>query len=217
MSENDGYSLFTARFPYDRSSDLDERQRAVLDRHDIFPLEGSLRLKALRRPVVPEPPRSDENGGPCSVCRMADEDWLWCDERWGVQAWSAPRAFPSVLLFPRSHQDLPDLPPEVAGELGHALRQTARAIEMLEGIARVHVEKRGDAGEHMHWYLLGRAEGLMQCRGSFLPLWDMLLAPMPDEIWQATAKQIRTNMDSVGGIATPRLSRAVSANEAAPC
>lgn len=198
MTDHD-YGLYAARFQYDTGRALDERQKAMLDRFDIFPLEGELRQRALKRPIVPEPPRADENGKDCSVCDATDEEWLYRDDNWSIRTWAAPRAFPSVLLYPRTHCDLPDMPEDVAAGLGAALRQTAQAIGMLEGIARVHVEKRGDAEEHMHWYLLGRAEGLMQCRGSFLPLWDMLLPPMPKELWLATAEQVRINLESIGG------------------
>jgi len=198
VTGNDGHGLFTARFRYDVSADLDERQRAILDRFDIFPLQGRLQQRALKQPVLPEPERGEDGDG-CSACDSPDDAWLWRDDRWGVRTWTTPRAFPSVLLYPRAHHDLADFPEELATGIGPALQRTARALEMLDGIARVHVEKRGDGEEHMHWYLLARPEGLMQCRGSFLPLWDMLLAPMPREMWRATGRQLRTNLEHIGG------------------
>ncbi|MFI6848181.1 hypothetical protein OG535_07260 [Kitasatospora sp. NBC_00085] len=65
----------------------------------------------------------------------------------------------------------------------------------------MHVNRWGDGAAHLHLWLIARPEGMMQLRGSTLPLWtDPLPAPSA-EAWAATARRIAAAMAEGGGTA----------------
>src|SRR5690348_16304938 len=70
---------------------------------DIAPFEqDGLRVVPLRPPVVPEPPRQDEDPATCSTCAARD-DGVWLDEHWRlllVRRVGVPLA---LMLLPRDH------------------------------------------------------------------------------------------------------------------
>lgn len=170
---------------------------------EVFPYEGDLRIKVLDEPTLPEPPRFGESGPEgCKACARADTDFLWTDEHWRLSVSDEPAALPAtVLLQPRGHYDLHDLPPERAAELGPMLQRVERAVMSLGGIARVHVNKWGDGGAHLHIFLIARPEGMMQMRGTCLPLWDDVLPKLPQEVWDETSRRIARAMATGGGTA----------------
>lgn len=170
---------------------------------EIFPYEGQLQIKVLDEPTLPEPPRRGEDGpGDCNGCDRPDADFLWTDEHWRLDGPAEPGALPAtVLLQPRGHHDLGDLPPERAAELGPMLQRVERAIMSLEGIARVHVNKWGDGGAHLHMFLIARPEGMLQMRGTCLPLWDDVLPKVSHETWRETNRRIARAMAADGGTA----------------
>ncbi len=171
---------------------------------DIFPFESDgLRVKALEPPVLPEPPREGE-GGPeeCPACRMPDEACLWSDEHWRLIGFAEPAALPAMVqLQPRGHYDLHDLPPERAAEMGGVLQRAERAVQSVGGIARVHVNKWGDGGAHLHLFLIGRPEGMRQMRGSCLVLWGDVLPKVAAGVWAETNRRIARAMAEGGGTA----------------
>jgi diadenosine tetraphosphate (Ap4A) HIT family hydrolase len=169
---------------------------------EVFPYEGELRIKVLEEPTLPEPPRHGEAGPEdCHACNSPDADFLWTDEHWRLGSFPEPAALPAmVLLQPRGHYDLHDLPPERAAELGAMLQRVERAIMSLGGIARVHVNKWGDGGAHLHMFLIARPEGMMQMRGTCLPLWDDVLPKVPNAVWIETNRRIAQAMDTGVGI-----------------
>ncbi|MFF3322636.1 hypothetical protein [Streptomyces sp. NPDC002889] len=71
-----------------------------------------------------------------------------------------------MLLQLRGHYDLHELPAERAAELGGMLQRVERAIRSLEGVARVHVNKWGDGGAHLHMFLMARPDGMTPMRGT---------------------------------------------------
>ena len=170
---------------------------------EVFPFEGDLRIKVLEEPTLPEPPRNGENGPEgCGGCSRPDSDFLWTDEYWRLSGLSEPAALPAmVLLQPRGHYDLHDLPAERAAELGPMLQRVERAIMSLGGVARVHVNKWGDGGAHLHMFLIARPEGMLQMRGTCLPLWDDVLPKLPEDLWHASERHIARAMASGGGTA----------------
>jgi diadenosine tetraphosphate (Ap4A) HIT family hydrolase len=101
----------------------------------------------------------------------------------------------------RAHHDLADLPAERAAEIGPMLQRVERAITALGGIGRVHVNKWGDGGAHLHLFLLARPAGMMQLRGSNLPLWDDVLPKQPAEAWARANRSIAHAMAADGGTA----------------
>ncbi|GGV14999.1 hypothetical protein GCM10010495_31320 [Kitasatospora herbaricolor] len=170
---------------------------------DIFPFEGELRVKVLDEPVLPEPPRQGEAGAEeCDQCARPDSDFLWTDEHWRLSGTDRPAGLPAmVLLQPRDHHDLADLPPARAAELGAMLQRTERAVLSLGGIARVHIDKWGDGAAHLHFWLIARPEGMAQLRGACLPLWNDALPPVPAEEWARTGRLIAAAMAAGGGTA----------------
>jgi hypothetical protein len=72
-----------------------------------------------------------------------------------------------------------DLDDAMAAELGVLCARVARAVEALDAIGRVHLNKFGDGGAHLHVFLLGRPAGVMQLRGSNLALWEEMFPVVP--------------------------------------
>jgi len=165
---------------------------------EIFPFEPeTLRVKPLEPPVLPEPPRGGEGGSPCHRCENPDINVVWSDERWSLVRWGEPLGVPfAATLMPRAHLDLGELDDVHAAELGLLTVRIARAVSALGGIGRVHVYKWGDGGAHLHVVFLARPEGLLQLRGSNLPLWEEMLPRMPEDV--ATA-DLRTVAHALAG------------------
>ena len=169
---------------------------------EIFPFEGDLRVKPLEEPVLPEPARNGEpGGGECHACSKPDSEYIWSDEHWRLGRF-AEAAIPAlVMLEPREHYDMQDLPAERAAEQGILFQRVERAILGLGGIARVHVMKVGDGAEHLHWWFAARPEGMLQMRGSCLLIWEDVLPKVEAEVWAETNRRIAAAMAADGGVA----------------
>jgi diadenosine tetraphosphate (Ap4A) HIT family hydrolase len=159
---------------------------------ETFPFEGDLRPRALAPPEAEERPRRGEGGVDCWRCERGDESAVWADERWIVSSLGRPTGLPViVLLEPRTHYADPgDLPQDVAAELGIMLARVERAVRSIGEIGRVHVCRWGDGSEHLHWWFMGRPARIPQLTGSFAAIWDDILPPTPNDLWQA-------NLDAV--------------------
>ena len=150
-----------------------------------FPFDGDLKLKPLDELVEPEPPRHGENPMECLACNSPDAAYIWVSERWRVRSLEQPTGLPVVLILePRSHLDLGDLPNLLAAELGIMTVRVERAIRSLDGVARVHVNRWGDGASHLHLWFLARPYGRLQLRGSFLSMWNDILPPVAEEPWR---------------------------------
>ncbi|MFE9631546.1 hypothetical protein [Streptomyces sp. NPDC006463] len=152
-----------------------------------------LQVRPLGEPVLPEPPRNGEAGPEgCEGCVPADRDFLWTEEHWRLKG--VHGSLPAILMpIPRGHHTLLDLPAERAAELGGMAQRIERTIRTLGGIGRVHVSEIGDGGTHLYLFLTARPEGMLQLRGSCLPL--------PDEVWAESARRIAEAMAKDGGTA----------------
>jgi diadenosine tetraphosphate (Ap4A) HIT family hydrolase len=147
---------------------------------EIFPFEpDSLRVKPLDPLTLPEPPRNGEGGAGCWRCTYPDESVVWANERWTLMPFDRPRLPFAAMLMPRAHLDLGDLDDAMAAELGVLAVRVVRAVEALDAIGRVHLNKFGDGGAHLHAFLLGRPAGLLQLRGSNLALWEEMFPVVP--------------------------------------
>ncbi|HVF05584.1 MAG TPA: hypothetical protein VNA20_12155 [Frankiaceae bacterium] len=168
---------------------------------DIFPYEpDSLRSKPLQPPVVPEPPRGGEGGNPCRRCADPERNVIWSDEHWVLVADEEPSGLPFVaLLMPREHLDLGDLDDARAAELGVLIVRIERAVRALSGIGRVHVNKWGDGGAHLHVFFLARPEGLLQLRGSCVTLWSDMLPPVEPDVLAADLRTVAHALAAHGG------------------
>jgi diadenosine tetraphosphate (Ap4A) HIT family hydrolase len=172
-----------------------------MSRWDEFPWTGQFSLKQLEEPVLPEPPRSGEAGPEdCWNCKAPDDDFVWADDRWRLSHHGKAPGLPiMVLLHPRAHHDFADLPADLTAELGPMLQRAERAVLGLGGIGRVHVYRWGDGGAHLHWWLVARPEGMLQMRGTLLPLWNGVLPPIPEADWNAALASIAESMALSGG------------------
>ena len=176
--------------------ELYERARGALRMPPVeqwvsFPFEGELRVRELLPPVAEEPPRSGEDGSGCWRCETGDSDAIWSDERWILSPLREPSGMPViVILSPRAHHDMGDLPRDLQEELGPLLVRIERAVASVGGVGRVHVCRWGDGGAHFHVWFIARPVRLPQLKGSFVAIWDDVLPPLPQELWRA-------NLDAV--------------------
>ena len=182
----------------------DEERRLPLSRMtgwtDVSPFEQEgLQVSPLRPPVLPEPARQGQDPDNCPSCTERDEG-IWLDEHWRLTRIGGVGVPLVLMLYPREHYDLDDLPDERAAELGVLTAHIARHIEALPNIARSHVFRVGDGSVHLHVWFFARPEGLTQLRGSWLVVWDDLLPEYPDDVAQADAEQVaQALVNSYGG------------------
>lgn len=172
-----------------------------------FPFEGSFNLKDLEEPVDVEPSRHGEDLEDCRACHSSDDAYIWVSERWRVRALDRPTGLPAVLILePRSHLDLGDLPNMLAAELGVMTVRIERAMRSLDGVARVHVNRWGDGAAHLHTWFFARPYGRLQLQGTFLSLWNDILPAIPEERWRENLALIAAWLGDFGGqvIAEPQ-------------
>lgn len=142
-------------------------------------------------PVLPEPARPDElDASTCGLCTRADEDYLWSNDDWRVIAWRRLGVH-SFILESRAHLDLDQLTDELAADLGRQIVRIERAIRTsLDGVGRVHVHRWGDGLAHFHVWFIARPAGLLQLRGSALPVWLDVLPSLPADVWRADLERV---------------------------
>jgi diadenosine tetraphosphate (Ap4A) HIT family hydrolase len=166
---------------------------------EISPFEQEgLRVAPLRPPVLPEPPRHGEDPTDCQSCRSRDEG-IWLDDRWRLTRITGVGTPLVLMLHPRDHHDLTDLPDELAAELGVLTTHIARHMQALPNIARAHVYRIGDGGAHLHVWFFARSEGQAQLFGSWMVVWDDLLPEYPAEVADADAAIVAEAMVSSHG------------------
>jgi hypothetical protein len=149
---------------------------------DISPFEADgLRVSRLRGPVMPEPARQGEDPSRCDSCTRRDEG-IWLDDHWRLTQMTGVGVPLVLMLHPRDHYDLTDLPDGLAAEIGVLSTHVARHIEALPHISRSHVYRIGDGGAHLHVWFFARPEGQAQLYGSWLVVWDDLLPEYPADV-----------------------------------
>ncbi|GEP39878.1 hypothetical protein NPS01_35410 [Nocardioides psychrotolerans] len=171
---------------------------------DIFPWEvvdGALVPKVLQ-PPSDEPARfGDSMDKPCGACTRPDPTRLvWEDEFWVLTHGGQPSGLPLVLtLHTREHLDLGDLDDELASQLGRISNRLVRIMENLPEIARVHVDRWGDGGAHLHVWFFARTARLTNVLGSTALEWDDILPAGPEGIWRADLHTVATKLANWGG------------------
>ncbi len=200
MSEEIRPSAFVARLPIGQRLPMPE-----LSPPEMFPFEGDIRVKVLDPPVLPEPPRRGEAGGPpCWACENPEQGVIWRNHRWQVRCMDRPSGLPLVVVLQTAaHHDLDDLPLELASELGVMIQRVGRAVGSLDGIARVHFNRWGDGSEHFHLWFLPRPAGMRQLLGACIALWDDILPPVPDAEWRANRNRVAAALAAEDGTAVP--------------
>ena len=181
----------------------DDEARLPLSRMtgwDVSPFEpDGLRVSPLRPPVLPEPPRQGEDPADCGSCARRD-DGIWINERWRVSRVTGVGVPLALMLHPRDHYDLADLPDDLASELGVLTTHLARHIEALPHVSRAHVYRIGDGGAHLHIWFFARPAGQSQLYGSWLVVWDDLLPEYPAGVAESDAKIVADALaNSYGG------------------
>src|SRR5215469_8581433 len=92
---------------------------------EISPFEPEgLRVAPLRPPVLPEPPRQDEDPSDCQTCRARDEG-IWFNDRWRLTRIAGVGVPLVLMLHPRDHYDMADLSDELAAELEYFPRTSS--------------------------------------------------------------------------------------------
>lgn len=167
---------------------------------EISPFEQEgLGVAPLRPSVLPEPARQGEDPSDCDSCRRRDEG-IWLDDRWRLTRIARVGVPLVLMLHPRDHYDLADLPDDLAAELGLLTTHIARHVQCLPHISRAHVYRIGDGGAHLHIWFFARPEGQAQLYGSWLVVWDDLLPEYPEDEAQADAEIVAGRLiTSYGG------------------
>jgi hypothetical protein len=156
---------------------------------EVAPFEqDGLRVVPLR-PPVPERLRADEDPANCGTCARGEEG-LWLDEHWRLRRVAGVGVPLVLMLEPRRHYDMADLPDELAAQLGVLSTHVTRHVEALPNVARAHMYRIGDGGAHLHVWFFARPAGQGQFFGSWLPVWDDLLPEYPDDLAQADAETV---------------------------
>ena len=166
---------------------------------ETFPFEGEIRVRPLL-PPADEPPRLGDDPADCWRCRLGDEDVIWSDDRWLLAPLSQPSGLPVVvILMPRQHCDLGDIPPHLAAELGPLIVRVERAVDAVGHIGRVHVGRWGDGSAHLHLWFIARPARMPQLRTSFAAIWDDILPPLPETLWRANLAVVARELAGTGG------------------
>jgi diadenosine tetraphosphate (Ap4A) HIT family hydrolase len=193
---------------YERALDAADAERrlplARMTGWEISPFEpDGLRVAPLRPPVVPESARQGEDPADCNSCRNRDAG-IWFTDRWRLTRIEGVGVPLVLMLHPRDHYDMADLPDELAAELGVLTTHIVRHVEALPHISRAHVYRIGDGGAHLHVWFFARPEGQAQLYGSWMVVWDDLLPEYPADVADADAAAVADALvASYGGRRTP--------------
>ena len=161
---------------------------------DIFPFElDGLRIKPLEPLLDEEPARRGEDPADCLCASPTtpeqDARVVWSNERWVLS--DAGMKLPvTVILKPRAHHDLADLPDDLASEMGRLMVAVTAAVESLPSVGRCHVGRYGDGGAHLHPFFFGRPARMAQLRGSCVLDWEENLPDLPDDVRRANAAHV---------------------------
>lgn len=159
---------------------------------EVFPFEGDLAVKPLGEREVPEPDRRKSEAD-CKVCKaLADERLLLAEG----QHLTVIRTGGTSLMFTanvvsKAHAPLDDLDPAAYAELGTWIGRTYTALKGLPGVGNVHVNKWENGTGHLAVVLLARPEGVLNLRGSNLPIWADMLPGIPEEEYAERAGLVR--------------------------
>ena len=196
----------------------DHEKRLPLSRMtmwDVAPFDqDGLRVAPLRPPVLPEPPRHGEDPATCRTCTR--EDGVWTNERWRLTRIGGCGVPLVMMLIPRAHHDMGDLPDDLASELGVLSAHLTRHVEALPNVSRCHVYRVGDGGAHLHIWLFARPLGQGQLYGSWLPVWDDLLPEYPDDLAQRDAEAVARALSASYGERSDSSSESIVDAKAAP-
>ncbi|RYV50039.1 hypothetical protein [Pengzhenrongella frigida] len=169
---------------------------AELQAWEVFPFESEgLRLRPLEPLAQAELPRHGEGGTSCDGCDRGDQrsaavGEVWRDDHWRIAVAESSGAPLILILSPLAHHDFTTLPMPLAAEMGQIMVALGLAIEALPSVARVHVSKWGDGGEHAHIFFYARPSRMPQLRGTMMAVWDDYLPPVPGDVRDGNARAV---------------------------
>lgn len=167
-----------------------------------FPFTGDIAVKPLDPPVIPEPDRGGLDPAACWACQRPDSDYAWTDASWRLTGMLPTQLRGIVLLETRDHHDsFADLGPNLLAEVGPMIARVEKALLGLGDVARVHVNRWGDGGAHFHLWFMPRPLGMLQLRGSMLPMWLDLMPDVEPDVAAAALHTIASAMAADGGTA----------------
>lgn len=164
---------------------------------DTFPFEGDLKVRPLEPPAEVDRPRHGVDRADCWRCQRGVGGTIWSDDNWTLAPLPKASGLPVVVILePRGHHDVDDLPASLVAELGPMIVRVERAVRSVGEIGRVHICRWGDGGAHFHMWFMARPARLPQTVGSFAAIWDDILPPLPPDIWQANLAAVAAAMDT---------------------
>jgi hypothetical protein len=165
---------------------------------EVFPFEREgLRPRPLVDYADPEPDRRKAPAD-CKTCTALGRDdlVLHTGERLAVIR-PGGTSLPFVAnVVSRTHEVLDALDDDGHVELGRLIGRTYAALRALDGVGNVHVNKWENGTGHLSVTLLARPLGVLQLRGSNLPVWADMLPPTPAEELEARAELVRAALGS---------------------
>jgi diadenosine tetraphosphate (Ap4A) HIT family hydrolase len=167
-----------------------------VDEWDSWPFVGAIRPKELRAPGE-EIVRDGEGGVGCTACGKPDDDYFWTDDVWRLLA-MPPGGLPLVIVMePRVHVDNPaTMDDDLLRDMGVMLGRVERAVLSVGNIGRVHIGRWGEGAEHLHWWFIARPAGFTQMATSFAEIWNDVLPPTPEEVWDDNLARVAAAMDA---------------------
>jgi hypothetical protein len=160
---------------------------------EVFPFErDGLTPKPLGERVVPEPSR-DRSPEACGTCRALGRDdlVLHTGSRLAVIRPGGTSLMFVANVVARAHERLDDLDEAADQELGRLVARTYRALRALPGVGNVQVSKWENGGGHLSVNVLARPLGVLELRGSNLPVWADMLPDIPADEYDARAEVVR--------------------------
>jgi hypothetical protein len=156
---------------------------------EVFPFEReSLRPKVFETFERPEP----TSDGECKNCAGVDDPArrLWTGRRLALLRTRATSVLFQAQVVSLAHEGLEDLDVNGHEELGRLLGAAFNVMRGLAGVGRVHFNKWENGRGHLMVALYARPEGVLQLRGSNLPIWADMLPSIPEEEFAARARVV---------------------------
>ncbi len=169
----------------------------------IFPFEGEFRVRKIEPPHTEERLRFGDPGGPPCGCESDEtEDVVWTDGQWKVTRilfGESEAGFPSYMLGTVAHMDFGDMDESMAADFGVMSLRMERALMSLPSVGRVHINRWGDGGAHMHVWFLGRPLGAWQFSGYMLPLWGFILPALEESVLAQNDRVVADHLAEAAG------------------
>lgn len=163
---------------------------------DVFPFETEgLRARPLTEYANPEPDRR-KPPEECKTCAaLARPDLVLAEREQLAVIRPGGCNLPFVAnVVARGHVMLDDLDADALAEMGVLVGHTYAALKGLDGIGNVHVNKWENGTGHFSMSFLARPLGVLQLRGSNLPVWADMLPPTPADELDARADEVRATL-----------------------